>query len=317
MDLIKLENLSYMYAGATRAALNLEKLSLQSGLIHGLLGPNGSGKSTLFKVLSTQIVNFKGRVSVLGHDLMSGGGSEDVRAQLGVTFQNPSLDGILSVVENLRIQGALYGLRGAALEKRIDEVLEIFELMDRRHERTATLSGGLARRVELAKSMLHRPRLLLLDEPTTGVDPHLRLRFWQVLRNLVEHEQVSLIVSTHLMDEAELCDSIVIMNEGSLVDQGTPDMLKSRFGHDVVEIKIDEVSDRSELESVGKSLITLLPSGARVTAKDGHLRIEVTRGLTIMPMIESHFGSKLLSLRWGKPTLEDVFLAKTGKSLQS
>ena len=318
MGLVRVENLKYTYTGAAKPALDLGPLNLQSGIVHGLLGPNGSGKSTFFKILSTQIVSFQGTVSVLGHALAGGNfASSELRSQLGVTFQNPSLDSILSVVENLRVQGSLYDMRGAALEKRIDEMLEVFELSDRRHERVATLSGGLARRVELAKSMLHKPKLLLLDEPTTGVDPHLRQKFWQALHNLVEQENVSLIVSTHLMDEAELCDSLVILNEGKVVEQGSPEILKSRFGHDVVEIRVDGASDKSELEVLGKSLITLLPSGARVSPKGGMLRIEVSRGLSIMPMIESHFGPKLLSLQWGKPTLEDVFLAKTGKSLQS
>ncbi len=316
MHLIHVENLSFSYPGAKVPAVDLKSLSLQDNRIHGLLGPNGSGKSTFFKILSTQIVKFSGSVSILGFDL-GVGNARELRSKLGVTFQSPSLDALLSVEENLRVQGALYDLRGKSLDSRIDEVLELFELNDRRREKVQTLSGGLARRVELAKTLLHRPKLLLLDEPTTGVDPHLRLRFWQALRHLVEAEDVSLLVSTHLMEEAELCDSLVILNEGKLVDQGSPEILKSRFGHDVVEILIDGAVDRADLETLAKSLVSLLPSGAKVAPKGECLRIEVTRGLSIMPMIESHFGSKLLSLQWGKPTLEDVFLAKTGKSLTS
>jgi ABC-2 type transport system ATP-binding protein len=316
VNLIEVDTLAYTYPGTANPAIELENLSLENNRIHGLLGPNGSGKSTFFKILSTQVVDFKGSVSILGHEL-NGKDSKLLRSQIGVTFQSPSLDPLLTVLENLKIHGALYDLKGAELEKRIDQVLDLFELQSRKHERTETLSGGLSRRVELAKSLLNRPKLLLLDEPTTGVDPHLRLRFWQELRKLVENENVSLLVSTHLMEEAELCDSLVILNEGHVVDQGSPETLKSRFGHDVIEIRIDAVKERSELESLAKSLLALLPSGAKAAPRGDLLRIEVSRGLSIMPMIESHFGSKLVSMQWGKPTLEDVFLAKTGKSLQS
>lgn len=319
--LIKAENLKYTYAGAKKPALDLSALTLEGNRIHGLLGPNGSGKSTFFKILSTQLVGFGGMATVLGHTIGEDSGARvdarALRAQLGVTFQSPSLDPLLSVIENLRVQGALYSLSGKALETRIEEVLELFELGDRRSEKVQTLSGGLARRVELAKTLLHKPKLLLLDEPTTGVDPHLRLRFWKALRSLVEVEKVSLLVSTHLMEEAELCDSLVILDEGKVVDQGSPETLKSRFGHDVVELRVEGVSTREELDTAAKSLMSLLPSGAKVAPKGEVLRIEVLRGLSILPMLESHFGAKLKSLQWGRPTLEDVFLAKTGRSLQS
>lgn len=314
-SLIDVETLSYTYRGFLKPALELGNLRLERGRIHGLLGPNGSGKSTFFKILSTQIVDFGGRVSVLGMALGSPEAS-GLRAQLGVTFQSPSLDGLLSVEENLKIQGALYGLGGVELGARIEEVLKLFELVERRHERVATLSGGLARRVELAKTLLHRPKLLLLDEPTTGVDPHLRQRFWRALRELVDREKISLLVSTHLMEEAELCDSLVILDEGKLIDQGSPDELKTKFGFDVVEVLVENADSRDEMQAAVKSLSTVLPSESKISVKGDAIRIEVRRGLSILPMLESHFGPKLKSLQWGRPTLEDVFLAKTGRSLQ-
>lgn len=316
--LVQVKGLRYSYPHAAKPALDLSELNITGKGIYGLLGPNGSGKSTFFKILSTQIVQFEGMVSILGHELGEGGESaRDLRSYLGVTFQNPSLDPMLTVEENLKVQGAQYGMSGAALSKRVDEVLELFEMNPRRNERVKTLSGGLARRAELAKSMLHRPRFLLLDEPTTGVDPHLRQRFWEALRNLVDVEQVSLLVSTHLMEEAELCDELVILDEGKLVDQGSPELLRSTFDHDVLELRVEGVSEREALLQLAKALLGKLPEGSKAAPRGDLLRLEVTRGLAVLPMLESQFGSKLKSLQWGRPTLEDVFLSKTGRSLRS
>lgn len=314
--LIQVEQLSYTYKGSAQKALDLNRLQLESQGIHGLLGPNGSGKSTFFKILSTQLVDFDGSVTILGHKLGSKN-ARSLRADLGVTFQNPSLDPLLSVSENLRVQGALYSMRGAELEARVSAVIDLFELRDRRNEKVKTLSGGLARRVELAKALLHKPKLLLLDEPTTGVDPHLRLRFWEALRNLVEVEKISLLVSTHLMEEAELCDSLVILDQGKVVEQGSPETLRSRFGHDVVELRVENLTSKEDLQAAAKSLLSMLPEGSKAQPKGEILRLEVHRGLSILPMLESQFGSRLKALQWGRPTLEDVFLAKTGRSLHS
>lgn len=317
--LLEARGLGHTYAKAVRPALELEHLKLEGRGIYGLLGPNGSGKSTLFKILSTQIVDFTGSVTILGTQLQGGGvnGTRELRAKLGVTFQDPSLDPLLTVEENLYVQGALYGIGGSALAKRCDEMLETFELKERRRERVKTLSGGFARRVELAKALLHGPEFLLLDEPTTGVDAHLRLRFWETLRHLVTAQNVSLLVSTHLMEEAELCDELVILDQGRVVDQGSPESLRSAFAHDVVELRIEGLHERESLLALGKTLLGKLPEGSKSTVRGELLRFEVGRGLTVLPMIESHLGTKLKSMQWGRPTLEDVFLSKTGRSLHS
>lgn len=248
--------------------------SAAAGRITGLLGPNGSGKSTTFKILSTQLHPASGEAWILGESVTKNEAA--ARALLGVTFQAPSLDPWLSIRENLDIHAALYGLGGEEGRARIDEMLGIFRLLDRAGERVKTLSGGLARRAELAKTLLPRPKVLLLDEPTTGLDPRARLEFWEELRRLRDGG-LSLLVTTHLMDEAELCDELLFLDAGKLVAQGTPNELKGEVG---VE--------------------TFTASGPGLRAHEARLR----------DLLGSH-----AQIAWGQATLADVYLKKTGKQL--
>jgi ABC-2 type transport system ATP-binding protein len=210
---ISVQNLVHRYEN--RTALNGISFDVRPAELFGLLGPNGSGKTTLFRILSTLMIPTAGRATVMGCDAALDAAS--LRRQIGVVFQAQSVDPKLTAYENLWHQGHLYGLRGSALRKRIAEILDRVGLADRARERVETFSGGMQRRIELAKGLLHHPGVLLLDEPTTGLDPGARRDLWQYLQILRDQERVSVLVTTHLMEEAERCDRLAILNEGNLV----------------------------------------------------------------------------------------------------
>ena len=301
MFLIEVENLSYAYGD--RRALADVTFSVSQGEVFGLLGPNGSGKTTLFKILSTLIPVDQAVVNILGHEL--GSGSQSVRQYLGVVFQHPSLDLKLTVTENLRHHGHLYGLWGKALKLRITEALDQFELTDRAHERAETLSGGLQRRVELAKATLHEPKLLLLDEPSTGLDPGARRNFRAYLANL---QDTTIVLTTHILEDAETCDRVAILNEGKLVTIGTPDELKSRVSGDIIIVE----------SATPEQLVPKIKDRFGYTAVpiEGLLHIECHSGHEFVRDVVAAFPNEIRSIRLGKPTLEDVFIKLTGRRFE-
>jgi ABC-2 type transport system ATP-binding protein len=286
----------------SRQALADLSFGIQDGELFAVLGPNGGGKTTLFRLLSTLIPLQTGRANILGHDLTSEPAA--IRHLIGVVFQAPSLDRKLTVAENIRLQAALYGLRGLALEKRLDDLLSHFALSDRKHELTEKLSGGLRRRVELAKGLIHSPRLLLLDEPSTGLDPAARSDLWQYLRQLKTSQGTTIVLTTHYLDEAEGADRLAILNEGRLVALGTPDDLRSQVGGDSITIETREpdVLAGKIQQSMGQT--------ARIV--DDAVRLEVPSGHTWIARLIEQFPGEISSIRLGRPTLEDVFIAKTG-----
>ena len=231
--MIRVEDVRHSYG--KRAALQGISFDVAAGEIFGLLGPNGSGKTTLFRILSTLMLPTGGRALVSGFDAAKQ--PDEVRRRIGVVFQSKSVDLKLTAAENLWHQGHLYGLRGATLTARIQEMLERVALADRAKDRVETFSGGMQRRVELAKGLMHRPSVLLLDEPTTGLDPGARRDLWLYLNELRAQEKVSIIVTTHLMEEAERCDRLAILNLGEIVGLGTPAELRSEIGGDVVMLE--------------------------------------------------------------------------------
>lgn len=297
---IELEHLSHRYG--ERAALEEVSFAVDSAEIFGLLGPNGSGKTTLFRILSTLMLPSSGSARVMGSDAAQA--SAAVRRHIGVVFQAQSIDVKLTAAENLRHQGHLYGLRGAALTRRIREVLEHVGLAERAGERTQTFSGGMQRRVELAKGLLHRPSVLLLDEPTTGLDPGARRDLWQYLKSLRQQEQVTVLITTHLMEEAERCDRLAILNEGRLVALGTPAALKNEIGGDVIllEARDPESLARRIAERFGGSPAVL----------DGKVRLEREHGHRFVTDVVEAFPGEVDAMSVSKPTLEDVFIHRTG-----
>lgn len=285
-----------------RQALAGVDLSVQPGAISGLLGPNGGGKTTLFRLLSTLLPIQRGSIRISDRDVSTE--PDAVRRLLGVTFQSPSLDRKLTVLENLRHQGHLYGLRGSDLESRISVALGRFGVADRARQIVQTLSGGLQRRVEIAKGLLHNPRLLLLDEPSTGLDPGARQEMWGHLETLRKETGVTILVTTHLMDEAERCDSLAIIDRGKIVAEGVPHELRSSIGGDCLTIQ------SREPQSLADKLKSEL--GLEVLPVGDLLRIEREQGHLLVGQLMERFGPEIQSISLGKPTLEDVFLARTG-----
>ena len=298
---IKVENLSYAYG--TRHALTGVTFSISQGEVFGFLGPNGSGKTTLFKILSTLIPVDQAAVNILGHEL--GSSTQRIRQYLGVVFQHPSLDLKLTVTENLRHHGHLYGLRGQTLKQRIHDALDEFELTNRAHEGVETLSGGLQRRAELAKATLHKPKLLLLDEPSTGLDPGARHSFRAYLASL---QETTVILTTHILDDAETCNRVGILNEGKLVAIGTPDALKARVSGDIV------IVDSPIPEQLASKISQRF--GYTTTSVEELLRIECHNGHEFVRDVVAAFPTEIRSVRFGKPTLEDVFIKLTGRRFE-
>lgn len=302
---ISVSGLSHRYGD--RPALQGTTFDVAPGEIFGLLGPNGGGKTTLFRILSTLLPVQAGDVRILGMDVVQSPAA--VRSRIGVTFQSPSLDGKLTVRENLKHQGHLYGLRGAPLNARIDLLLSRLGLSDRERDRADSLSGGLKRRVEIAKGLLHDPRVLLLDEPSTGLDPGARLDLWRYLQTLRSESGVSVLVTTHLMEEAERCDRLGILDEGRLVALGTPVELRASIGGDVVTIA-SNAEEQWTLESLAERVRTRFSIQPQLVS--GQLRMEVQNGAEFLRELLVEFGAEIASVSLAKPTLEDVFVLRTG-----
>ena len=297
---IDVVSLSHRYG--PRTALDQVSFTVDAGTMFAFLGPNGGGKTTLFRVLSTLIPPQSGAASIFGQSL-----NRDflaIRRQIGVVFQAPSLDKKLTVDENLVAQGSLYGLRGAAFRARRDEALEQLGLSDRRQDIVETLSGGLRRRVDLAKVLIHRPRLLLLDEPSTGLDPGARSDLWRYLKRLREQYQTTIALTTHLLDEADRADQIAILNAGHIVASGAPAALRASVGGNSIVIETDAP------DGVCEQLNGRWNCDAQVV--DGDVRVGCREDASWAARLVEEFPGVIKSVKIGRPTLEDVFITKTG-----
>lgn len=297
---IRVDDLSFRYGD--RVALDSVSFSVKTGAIFGFLGPNGGGKTTLFSILSTVLPLQSGVVSVLGQDVQKD--SAAYRQQIGVTFQAPGLDRRLTVLENLIHQGHLYGLKGDELRHTAEDLLVKFGVADRQNDIVDTLSGGLKRRVELAKCLIHGPSLLLLDEPSTGLDPGARHELWASLEQLRAEQGVTVVVTTHLMEEAERCDELALLHLGQIVAQGSPSELRSRIPGACLTL----VADRPDV------LKNQLQAELKIEAQrvGETLRIHRPDGQELFRQIMDRFSDDIRSISLGKPTLEDVFLMETG-----
>jgi ABC-2 type transport system ATP-binding protein len=297
---IDVDRVAYRYGD--REALRDVSFQVQPGELFGLLGPNGGGKTTLLEILATLRRPAEGTARVCGVDAAAR--PDEARRRIAVVFQRPALDPQLTPAENLRYQGHLYGLAGRGLAARSAELLERFGVADRADDRVKTLSGGLRRRVELAKALLHQPRVLLLDEPTVGLDPGGRRELWRHARRLRSESGVAILATTHLLEEAEDCDRVGILDRGKLVALDTPADLKAAIRGDVVSL------ESAEPERLAGAIRERF--GVPSTVVDGSVRIEQPDGAALVPRLAEAFPGAIRSITVGKPTLEDVFVQRTG-----
>jgi ABC-2 type transport system ATP-binding protein len=284
-----------------RVALAGVGFEVAAGKAHGFLGPNGSGKSTLFKILSTIVPPQQGEVSVLGTDLRED--PAGARRRIGVVFQSPAVDKKLTVLENLRYAGRLYGMSRAEIVARSAELLESAELSDRKDDRVGELSGGLRRRVEICKALLHRPQLALLDEASTGLDPAARRDMWALLRR---QQGLTVLFTTHLMDEAAEADRLTLLDGGAVVAEGAPAELMRKVGGQVLEV---EAADIGALASGFRAAFGVEPA----VVDNNVLRVEGERVHELVPKVVERFGDAVLRVSLAHPSLADVFLSLTGK----
>lgn len=297
---LSVKNVSHAYKDTK--ALNGLSFDVGAGQIFGILGPNGSGKSTLFRLVSTLTRVQNGSIAVLGWCTQAD--TSRVRQQLGVVFQSPSLDRKLSVLENMRCQAALYGLTGTDRDRRIQDNVALLRLEDKLNTRCEKLSGGQKRRVELAKGLLHRPKVLLLDEPSTGLDPAARLDLWQALTQLRDKHGTSIILTTHLLEEADKCDRVAILNAGALVACDSPERLRSETGEVVICIA---THDPTTVAGILRDHLQM-----ECTVLDQQVRITSPEAMSVLSTVIDTTKALASSVMVGRPSLEDVFIAKTG-----
>jgi len=301
---IQVQNLTHRYGD--RVALSNVDFEVKKGEIFGLLGPNGGGKSTLFRILSTMMVPTEGHALIAGVDVEAN--PAEVRRHVGVVFQTQSLDKALTVEENLRAQGHLHGLSGATLRERMERAMERLGLSDRRKDLVETLSGGLRRRVEIAKALLHRPQVLLMDEASTGLDPAARRDLSRHVEALRKEEGVTILLTTHILEEADKCDRLILLHQGKIVASGSPAQLCSGIGGDVVEL---DTTDGDALAARIGERFHLTPS-----VIDGQVRVEIQNGHRFIAEVMEAFPGMIHSVGLHKPTLEDVFVRETGASIE-
>ena len=304
MNIIEVKNLTKKFNGFT--AVNGISFSVRKGEIFGFLGPNGAGKSTTINVLSTLITPTSGEALINNFNVQSN--TDDVRRSIGLVFQDPSLDDRLKAEENLVFHARLYGLKKKEYQKRVKEVLDLVELWDRRKSLVRSFSGGMKRRLEIARGLIHYPKVLFLDEPTLGLDPQTRVHIWDYILKLRESQQMTIFMTTHYMNEADYCDRIAIIDEGKIIALDTPAKLKKKMGGDIIKLKSQE-KDKLKAEIREKY--------RKIAKEEGDfLRIEVPDGESFLPQLFNDLKTKIESIELRKPTLEDVFLKLTGRKIR-
>ena len=279
---------------------------VDAGEVFGFLGPNGAGKTTTINMLCTLAKPTGGHASVAGHDVLTE--RDDVRRNIGLVFQEPTLDGYLTAAQNLRLHAELYGVPPSMVPGRMEQMLKMVGLWERRDHAVMTFSGGMRRRLEIARGLMHSPRVLFLDEPTIGLDPQTRSSIWSYIRQLRESEEITIFMTTHYMDEAEYCDRIAIMDQGQIVALDSPETLKARVGADRVRIEtddndaaIDALRERFDIEAL---------------VAEGAVMFNVPGGEEFVPRLFAELGLPIRSVSVARPTLDDVFMSYTGTTIR-
>jgi ABC-2 type transport system ATP-binding protein len=277
-----------------------------AGEVFGFLGPNGAGKTTTINMLCTLAKPTAGSALVAGHDVVRE--RDDVRRHIGLVFQDPTLDGYLTAEQNLRLHAELYGVDPALVPDRMRQVLEMVGLWERRDATVMTFSGGMRRRLEIARGFLHSPRVLFLDEPTIGLDPQTRSSIWRYIDQLQQREEITIFMTTHYMDEAEFCDRIAIMDQGQIVALDTPAALKAQVGADRVRIQTED-DDAAIAALAGRFDL-------EATISEGAVTFLVSSGEEFVPRLFAELGVAISSVSVSRPTLDDVFMSHTGTTIR-
>jgi ABC-2 type transport system ATP-binding protein len=279
---------------------------VEPGEVFGFLGPNGAGKTTTINMLCTLAKPTSGHAFVAGHDVVTE--RDDVRRNIGLVFQDPTLDGYLTAAQNLRLHAELYGVDPALVPARMQQMLEMVGLWERRDATVMTFSGGMRRRLEIARGLMHSPRVLFLDEPTIGLDPQTRSSIWSYIRELRDREEVTIFMTTHYMDEAEFCDRIAIMDQGQIVVLDSPETLKASVGADRVRIETDD--DGAAIAELRERF------GIDARIAEGAVMFSVPRGEEFVPRLFAELGMPIRSVSVARPSLDDVFMKYTGTTIR-
>jgi ABC-2 type transport system ATP-binding protein len=277
-----------------------------TGEVFGFLGPNGAGKSTTINMLCTLTKPSAGQAWVAGHDVTTE--RDDVRRHIGLVFQDPTLDSYLTAEQNLRLHAELYGVEADLVKPRMQQVMEMVGLWERRDSPVGLFSGGMRRRLEIARGLMHSPRVLFLDEPTIGLDPQTRSSIWTYIGELKENEDITIFMTTHYMDEAEFCDRIAIMDHGEIVVLDTPAALKASVGADRVRIDTDD--DEAAIVALKERF------GLDATLSEGQVSFGVPSGAEFVPRLFGELGVPIKSVSVSRPTLDDVFMSYTGSTIR-
>jgi ABC-2 type transport system ATP-binding protein len=279
---------------------------VETGEVFGFLGPNGAGKTTTINMLCTLTKPSDGSAEVAGFDVVSA--RDDVRRHIGLVFQDPTLDGYLTAEQNLRLHAELYGVESKVVKPRMEQVLKMVGLWERRDAQVMTFSGGMRRRLEIARGLMHSPRVLFLDEPTIGLDPQTRSSIWRYIRALQQSEQITIFMTTHYMDEAEFCDRIAIMDKGVIVVLDTPDALKAKVGADRVSIHT------ADDDAAVAALLDRFQIDAKIA--EGAVTFYVPSGEQFVPRLFAELGVQIKAVSVSRPTLDDVFMEHTGSTIR-
>jgi ABC-2 type transport system ATP-binding protein len=279
---------------------------VETGEVFGFLGPNGAGKTTTINMLCTLAKPTSGKASVAGHDVVTE--RDDVRRNIGLVFQDPTLDGYLTAKQNLELHAELYGVQSDLVAPRMEQVMRMVGLWDRKDTEVATFSGGMRRRLEIARGLMHSPRVLFLDEPTIGLDPQTRRSIWNYIRELKEREEITIFMTTHYMDEAEWCDRIAIMDHGQIVALDTPEALKAQVGKDRVSIHTDD--DDAAIQAIQDKF------GIEAKMSEGAVTFGVPAGEEFVPRLFAELGIPIKAVNVARPTLDDVFMSHTGSTIR-